>query len=577
MSKKLQVLLGLLMVFSLILGACAPAAEPVVEEPQVLVVEEPQAPVVEEPVVLAPDFQALFIDLVAGLPADKGYGTVKPAALSEELADKAPFLLDVREAAELEKDGYIEGAVNLPVRDVLNNLDKLPGLDDPIVIYCGSGHRGGMLMAGLKILGYTNVRNLAGGIGAWKKASLPVVTGSMPEAPAAISTPLIADQPLFDLLNGFFTGLPDDFYSTKSDKLAEALTGATPPTIVDIRTAEEFAKDGYIKDAVNVPMQVIFNSLDKLPAKDAPIVVNCVSGHRGSIVVMGLRMLGYTNVVNLAGGLNAWKAANLPVEGWVNWPTVWSDYITAMPAGYYSIKAPDLNTAIVDKAPFLLDVREPSELEKDGYIAGAVNIPTRDVLNNLAKLPAKDQSIVIYCASGHRGALVMSALQMLGYTDVKNLAGGLGAWKKAELPVELGTLPAAPTAGAAPEVDATRLTDLTAFFTNLPEGFATVKAADLNVELTSATVPFVLDVRTADEYKAGFIEGTVNVNITDVPANLSQLPADKNAPIIVLCQSGHRGAVIMMYLKMIGYTNVRNLGGGMNAWSGAELPVSTAG
>lgn len=577
MSKKLQVLLGLLMVFSLILGACAPAAEPVVEEPQVPAIEEPQAPVVEEPVVLAPDFQALFIDLVAGLPADKGYGTVKPAALSEELADKAPFLLDVREAAELEKDGYIEGAFNISVRDVLNNLDKLPDLDDPIVIYCGSGHRGGMLMAGLKFLGYTNVRNLAGGIGAWKKAGLPVVTGSMPEAPAAISTPIIADQPLFDLLNSYFTALPDDFYSTKSDKLAEALTGTTPPTIIDIRTAEEFAKDGYIKDAVNVPMQEIFNSLDKLPAMDAPIVVNCVSGHRGSIVVMGLRMLGYTNVVNLAGGLNAWKAANLPVEGWVNWPTVWSDYITAMPAGYYSIKAPDLNTAIVDKAPFLLDVREPAELEKDGYIAGAVNIPTREVLNNLDKLPAKDQSIVIYCASGHRGALIMSSLQMLGFTDVKNLAGGLGAWKKAELPVELGTLPAAPTAGAAPEVDATRLANLTFFFTNLPEGFATVKAADLNVELASATIPFVLDVRTADEYKAGFIDGAVNLNITDVPANLSQLPADKNAPIIVLCQSGHRGAVVMMYLKMIGYTNVRNLGGGMNAWSGAELPVSTAG
>jgi rhodanese-related sulfurtransferase len=42
---------------------------------------------------------------------------------------------------------------------------------------------------------------------------------------------------------------------------------------------------------------------------------------------------------------------------------------------------------------------------------------------------------------------------------------------------------------------------------------------------------------------------------------------------VVLCQSGHRGALAMMYLRMIGYTNVRNLGGGMNAWIAAELPV----
>lgn len=37
--------------------------------------------------------------------------------------------------------------------------------------------------------------------------------------------------------------------------------------------------------------------------------------------------------------------------------------------------------------------------------------------------------------------------------------------------------------------------------------------------------------------------------------------------------SGHRGAIVMMYLRMIGYTNVRSLMGGMNAWVAAELPV----
>ncbi|MEM4272490.1 MAG: hypothetical protein QXH30_02780, partial [Candidatus Bilamarchaeaceae archaeon] len=42
----------------------------------------------------------------------------------------------------------------------------------------------------------------------------------------------------------------------------------------------------YIEGAVNIPMNEIFSSLDKLPAKDAPIVVNCVSGHRGSFVTM---------------------------------------------------------------------------------------------------------------------------------------------------------------------------------------------------------------------------------------------------------------------------------------------------
>ena len=573
MSKKFQSLFGLLLVISMILGACAPAAEPAVEVTEAPVVVVTEAPIVE----VAPDAQALFTALVAELPGDKGYGTIKPAALNEELADKAPFLLDVREAAEVEKDGYIEGAVNIPVREVLANLDKLPALDQPIVIYCGSGHRGGMLLSALKLLGYTNVRNLGGGLGSWKKANLPVVTGSMPAAPAAISTPIVADQPLFDMLNDFFTAMPDDFYSIKSDKLAEELTGATLPVIIDVRTAEEWTKDGYIKDATNIPFSDFFASLDKVPAKDQRIVVLCQSGHRGSIIMMGLRLMGYTDVVNLAGGLGAWKTAKLPVEGWVDWATVWNEYLTTMPAGYNTIKPADLNTALVESAPFILDVREVSEIEKDGYIAGAVNIPVRDVLNNLDKLPAKDQPIVIYCASGHRGGMIMASLQMLGYTNVKNLAGGLGGWKKAELAVEMGTLPAQPVAGTAPEVDATRLANLNTFITNLPEGFATVKPADLNVELTGTAIPFILDVRTVDEFNQGFITGAINVNINDVPANLAQLPADKAAPIVVLCQSGHRGAIVMMYLQMMGYTNVRNLGGGMNGWINAELPVTIAG
>ena len=568
MSKKMQVWFGLLIVFSMILSACAPAATPAAEATEVAAVVT-EAPVVE----VGPDAQALFTALIADLPADKGYGSVKASALSEEMVDKAPFILDVRETAEVEEGGFIEGSINIPVREVLANLDKLPGLDEPIVVTCASGHRGGMTMAALKMLGYTNVRNLNGGLNAWKKAELPVVTGSMLAAPTAISTAIIEDQALYDMLNGFLSTLPEGFYAVKSDKLAEELAGSTLPTIIDVRSQAEWNKDGYIEGSINVPFSDLFTNLDQIPAdKDARIVVLCASGHRGGITMMALRLMGYTNVINLNGGLNGWKAASMPVVGYVDWAAVWSEYLTNIPEGYYTIKAPDLNIALTENAPFLLDVREAAEIEKDGYIAGAVNIPVREVLTNLDKLPAQDQPIVIYCASGARGALTMASLQFLGYTDVKNLAGGLAGWKKAELAVETGA-PAAPVAGTAPEVDATRLANLTAFFTDMPEGFYTVKAADLNVELTGTPAPFIFDVRTVDEFGAGYIEGAINIAINDVPANLASLPADKAAPIVALCQSGHRGALVMMYLRMTGYTNVRNLAGGMNAWVAAELPV----
>lgn len=574
MSKKFQVFFALLLVLGMVLSACAPAAEPAAET----VVEATEAPMVatEAPVVVeetGPDAQALFTALVADLPADKGYGTVKVTALNEEMVEKAPFILDVRETAEVEADGYIDGSVNIPVREVLTNLDKLPGLDEAIVVTCASGHRGSMVMSALKLLGYTNVRNLGGGVNAWKKAELPVVTGSMPEAAASISTAVVEDQALFDMLNNFLANLPEGFYSVKADKLAEELAGTDLPVIIDVRSNAEWAKDGNIDGAINIQFNDFFNSLDQIPAdKDARIVVTCASGHRGAIIMMALRLMGYTDVVNLAGGMGGWKTAGMPVVGLV--PDM-ATFLTTLPtdAGYYSIKADKLNEMLVENPPFIVDVREASEVEANGFIAGSINIPIRDLLKNLDKLPAKDQKIIITCASGHRGSLGMMALRLLGYTDVVNLNGGLNGWLKAEFPVETGA-PAAPVAGAAPEVDASRLATLDAYLSNLPEGFGAIKSPDFNTELVSGTVPFILDVRSKEEWDAnGHIDGAINVPVIEVPANLAQLPADKAAPLMVICASGHRGAMTKMYLDFLGYTNVRNLNGGMNGWIAAELPV----
>jgi len=573
MKRHLQKFLIFLVAFSLLLGACAPAT------PMAVATEVPTAVPTVEPTVAptqtmepAPDVATLWSQLIADMPAEKGFGAVSAARLNEELAEKPIFLLDVREAAEVEKDGYIEGAVHIPVREVLKNLDKLPAQDQPIVIYCASGHRGALVQAALKLLGYTDVRNLGGGLNAWKKANLPVVTGSVPQAAATGKAPDIKDQALYRLLDDFLSNLPDNFYATKADALNADLAEGKQVVLIDVRTDKEFNNDGYIAGAIHLPFSDFMANLGQVP-KDKPLVIYCASGHRGAIIMMGLRLMGY-EAVNLAGGLNAWKAAGLPVEGVVDWNAVWSDFLANLPKDFYTISAADLNAALADKPPFLLDVREAAEVEKDGYIEGAVHIPVREVLKNLDKLPAQDQPIVIYCASGHRGALVLAALRMLGYTNVRNLGGGLSAWKKANLPVVTGTMPQAPAAGSAPSVDAGRLAQLDAFLSGLPDGFYAIKAPDLQAALGETNKPFVLDVRTPEEFKGdGYIEGSVNIPVNELFTRLSEIPQDKAAPIVVLCKSGHRGALAMMALRMIGYTNVTNLAGGLNAWIAAQLPV----
>ncbi len=573
MTRKISALFVLLMIFSIVASACGPTAQPtaevVVAPPTVAVVPATEVP----PAIVEPDIAALYAAVVNSLPT--GFGGIKPADVSAQLAEATPpFLLDVRDASEVEKDGYIKGAVNIPVRNVLKNLDKLPGLDEKIIVYCGSGQRGGMLMGALRLIGYTNVINMGGGLTAWKNASLPLETGSVPAEPAVISSPIVADQALFEMVDNFLSTLPEGFLVLKSDKVLEQLNSATPPFVLDLRSPEEVLNNGYIKDAVNVPLPELFTNLDKLPAeKEAPILVYCGSGLRGSIALTGLHLLGYKNAINLGGGYGAWKTAGLPVEGVVDWNATWSDFLTNIPADYYTIKSDVLKAQIdAGSAPFILDVREASEIESAGFITGAVNLPIRGLLQNLDKLPAQDQPIVIYCGSGHRGAMALAALRFLGYTNVLNLAGGFGGWIKVEFPVEKGK-PAEPVAGTAPTVNSIRLANLNSFLSTLPDGFYSMGAVDVNTAVTSATPPVVIDVRTAEEFSAGYIVGSINIPLNTVLSDITKLPADKTTAIITVCQSGHRGSLTMMALRMLGYTNVTSLAKGINGWNAEALPL----
>jgi rhodanese-related sulfurtransferase len=84
------------------------------------------------------------------------------------------FLLDVREPQEF-ANGHIQGAVNIPVRTLGQNLDKLPPKDGFIVAICAVGTRGTQAMMALSLLGWTNVKNMNLGMTEWTRQNFPVV------------------------------------------------------------------------------------------------------------------------------------------------------------------------------------------------------------------------------------------------------------------------------------------------------------------------------------------------------------------------------------------------------------------
>lgn len=168
----------------------------------------------------------------------------------------------------------------------------------------------------------------------------------------------------------------------------------------------------------------------------------------------------------------------------------------------------------------------------------------------------------------------MTALQLLGYSNVRSLAGGFNAWNAAGMPVTAGK-PADPVAGTAAAVDALRLRDLDAFVSSLPENFDGVVNTDVLAALGSATPPTLIDLRTAEEIKSGgYIAGSVAIPINELLNDVSRLPADKAASIVTICGIGHRGAIAMMALRMLGYTNANSMFKGMAGWKEAKLPIA---
>jgi rhodanese-related sulfurtransferase len=82
---------------------------------------------------------------------------------------------------------------------------------------------------------------------------------------------------------------------------------------------------------------------------------------------------------------------------------------------------------------------------------------------------------------------------------------------------------------------------------------------------------FVLDVRTPDEYAAGYVPGAVNIPHDQLASRLSEVPKDRE--VVVYCRSGRRSEIAGQVLAEHGYTKLEHLQGDMMGWQEAKRPV----
>ena len=85
--------------------------------------------------------------------------------------------------------------------------------------------------------------------------------------------------------------------------------------------------------------------------------------------------------------------------------------------------------------------------------------------------------------------------------------------------------------------------------------------------------PVVVDVRPDAMYAQGHIPGAKSIPLPKLSQSLEQLPKDKDSKILTVCNLGNSSILGMIFLRAIGYNNVKSINNGTQGWIGKGLPV----
>lgn len=252
-----------------------------------------------------------------------------------------------------------------------------------------------------------------------------------------------------------------------------------------------------------------------------------------------------------------------------------TDYLNNIPANSNMIPVKDAMPLIEDNADaiLLVDMRAKEDYDK-GHLLGAVNIPFGAIGKNLDRLPTNKQ-IVMYCYSGQTSAQAVSATKLLGFNSISYQSGMNFGWKALELSED--TLET--TENSLPEAKTPELSeedkiawDAVAKYFDEAKNYIEKPETVNELIIDNPAAIYVLDIRSAEDYAKGHIEGSENIGFKEVGKNLDKLP--KNRPIYITCYSGQTASQILMMLRLNGY-NAYTISRGMAGWNGAELPVVT--
>ena len=96
-----------------------------------------------------------------------------------------------------------------------------------------------------------------------------------------------------------------------------------------------------------------------------------------------------------------------------------------------------------------------------------------------------------------------------------------------------------------------------------------ITSSELKQRQQAGENPTIIDVREPWEFEESRINGSQNIPLGNLPQQLDDLEDYKDQEVIVHCKSGARSSAAKAFLIQQGFTNVRNLEGGITAFQGS--------
>lgn len=465
-------------------------------------------------------------------------------------------LIDVREKGEFVQR-HIFHAVPIPRGLIELRLPaRIPDKSVPIVVYDEDGHRAGLAAQRLEELGYADVRLLEGGLDAWEASGGRTDYGT--------------NVPGKDY--GEKVSVQRSIPSLTPDEIVARLGQNERLIVLDSRTREEYERN-HVPGAFSTPgaelPRRIRTIIDAPENQGATIVVNCAGRTRSILGADVLIRMGIENeVYALENGTMAWMMAGHELESGIG-----ADIdVASAPAAQQIVRefaervASEDGVGSISVAEFkhlrdgdtlhyALDVRLPHEYDA-GHIAGTTSLPGGQVALAADEIVAVNQApVVLISESGVRARITGSYMRQIGYPNVLVLDGGIQAWQEDDGELSIDD-PQPDVPGLEAAIQST----------------TSISPTELAGELGRDGL-LIADVKGSGDYALDHIEGSRWVPRGDIERRIGNYTGSMDTPIVLTCNNGARSALAAKTLQDLGYTDVRWLEGGLDAWKAAGHPV----